>query len=186
MKLRLPETFMLSKVMLLFWPDVNSTGAISYSPDMLTPLHDFQPQPGWDTLNVDDLDGIWRSTPLANSYRTTRSGRQSTHFCARWWLRLAQHEGCLNYVSPILACPAEGPSMGRMTWHQATPQCLEPVGPDRDYGTSVPRGSASCRAGLASSEYHGGLALQHRRWTGPTSLSESLLLGRGSGEWISA
>ena len=29
--------------------------------------------------------------------------------------------------------------MGRMTWHQATPQPLEPVGPDRDYGTGVPR-----------------------------------------------
>ena len=29
--------------------------------------------------------------------------------------------------------------MGRITWHQATPQRLEPVGPDRDYGTGVTR-----------------------------------------------
>ena len=29
--------------------------------------------------------------------------------------------------------------MGRMTRHQATPQRLEPVGPDRDCGTGVPR-----------------------------------------------
>ena len=29
--------------------------------------------------------------------------------------------------------------MGRMTWHQATLQRLEPVGPDRDYGTCIPR-----------------------------------------------
>ena len=29
--------------------------------------------------------------------------------------------------------------MGRMAWHQATPQRLEPVGPDRDCGAGVPR-----------------------------------------------
>ena len=29
--------------------------------------------------------------------------------------------------------------MGRMTWHPAAPQRLEPVGPDRDCGTGVPR-----------------------------------------------
>ena len=27
--------------------------------------------------------------------------------------------------------------MGRMMWHQTTPQRLEPVGPDRDYGAGV-------------------------------------------------
>ena len=32
-----------------------------------------------------------------------------------------------------LACPAEGPSMGLMTWHQATPQRVKPVGQDSDY-----------------------------------------------------
>ena len=34
-------------------------------------------------------------------------------------------EACLTSVSPILACSAEGPSMGRMTWHLATPRRLE-------------------------------------------------------------
>ena len=29
--------------------------------------------------------------------------------------------------------------MGRMTWHLATPQHSEPVGPDRDYCIGVPR-----------------------------------------------
>ena len=29
--------------------------------------------------------------------------------------------------------------MRRMTWHPASPQRLEPVGPGRDYGTGVPR-----------------------------------------------
>ena len=43
----------------------------------------------------------------------------------------------MNYVSSILACPVKGPSMGWMTRHQATPQRLEPVGQDRDYGASV-------------------------------------------------
>ena len=51
--------------------------------------------------------------------------------------------------------------MGRMTWHQATPQRLEPVGPDRDCGT---------RPG-----YHGGLVLRHRRWTRRTNLALSRL-----------
>ena len=98
---------------------------------------------------------ILRSTPLVqtNSNQTTRSGRGSTHLRETSWLRLARQEGCLNFVSPILACPAEGPSIGRMTWHLATQQRLEPVGPDREYGTGVPRGTASCRARLASSEY---------------------------------
>ena len=29
--------------------------------------------------------------------------------------------------------------MGRMTWHPATPQRLEPAGPDRDCGAGAPR-----------------------------------------------
>ena len=46
--------------------------------------------------------------------------------------------------------------MRRMTRHQATLQRLEPVGPDRDYGTG-----------------RGGLVVRRRRWTGPTPLSAS-------------
>ena len=61
---------------------------------------------------------------------------------------------CLNCVSPTLARPAEGPSMGRMTRHQATPRRLGPVGPDRDCGTG-----------------RGGLVVRRRPWAGPTSLS---------------
>ena len=53
--------------------------------------------------------------------------------------RAAPVAATLNYVSPILACAAEGPSVGRMACHQATPQRLEPVGPDRDCGAGVPR-----------------------------------------------
>ena len=62
--------------------------------------------------------------------------------------------------------------MVRMTWHLATPQRLEPVGPERDCGT-LTAADSSCGAGPASSEYHGGpiLALRRRRWIGPASLS---------------
>ena len=40
--------------------------------------------------------------------------------------------------------------MGRMAcqWHQSTPQRLEPVGPDRNYGTGVPRRTRRAAPGL--------------------------------------
>ena len=48
------------------------------------------------------------------------------------------HASCVSYeahascVSCVSQCPAEGPSMGRMTWHQATLRRLGPVGTDGD------------------------------------------------------
>ena len=45
--------------------------------------------------------------------------------------------GVFELPSTNLSLSAEGPSMGRMTWHQATPQRLEPVGQDRDHGIGI-------------------------------------------------
>ena len=52
--------------------------------------------------------------------------------------------------------------MSRMAWHLATPQRLEPVGPDRDYSAGVPRRTrreAPGRRHRNTTEYHGGLDL---------------------------
>ena len=57
----------------------------------------------------------------------------------RAWPPSGRRSSCSSYVSPISACLAEGKSMVRMTWLQATPQRLEPVGPDSDCGAGVPR-----------------------------------------------
>ena len=55
--------------------------------------------------------------------RVRRMARRQQTLC-RCPLAWPARAACLNYVSPILACPAEGASMGRMTWHLATPQRL--------------------------------------------------------------
>ena len=85
-----------------------------------------------------------------DSCRTTRSRRGSEHFRALRWLRLARQEGCLGYIPPFLACPAERPPMGRMTWHLATPRRLEP-----DL-------SRSGRSVTTAPAHHGGLVVRRR------------------------
>ena len=79
------------------------------------------------------LRGVWivKSTALQHCKNLEIRRQFSAHLCklmccSRSWK-------FLNYVSPILACPGQGPSMGHMTWHQATLQRLEPVGQDRDW-----------------------------------------------------
>ena len=84
-----------------------------------------------------------RAKGLGGFFRSLGAQHSGGFFCSQpTHPGLAPHDicrsgGCFNFVSPILACLAEGPSTDRMTWHHATLRRLEPDGPDRDYGAGV-------------------------------------------------
>ena len=102
---------------------------------------------------------------------------------------------CLNYGSPILACPAEGPSTGRddvgSSYSAAYGAALEPVGPGRDYGPARDSGwavistdngtGATWRArrvapGLAAASYHGAGIGPDQPRSQPARLARSVTL----------
>ena len=68
--------------------------------------------------------------------------------------------------------------MGRMTWHLATPQRLEPVGPDRGYGPTAPAYTGLVRvvrrrAGVIGMPRRPRLTAPARARTGPLAASLS-------------